>query len=86
MTAVMDTGLIQMDEHAMVFCSHLVVDAKIGSAHLYCSDINECMEEVDNCVQNCANIVGSFVCNCSSGFLLDDDGYSCNGDYNISDC
>ena len=42
-------------------------------------DVNECREEVDECDQDCKNTVGSYVCDCSSGFLLDPNGKSCNG-------
>ncbi len=42
-------------------------------------DINECTEGTDSCVQNCTNIEGSYLCNCSSGYRLGSDGYSCIG-------
>ena len=42
-------------------------------------DVNECREEVDECDQDCKNTVGSYICGCSSGFLLDPNGKSCNG-------
>ena len=42
-------------------------------------DINECMEGNDSCIQNCTNTDGSYMCNCSSGYRLNNDGYSCNG-------
>ena len=37
------------------------------------------MEGTDNCAQNCTNTDGSYMCNCSSGYRLHSDGYTCNG-------
>ena len=44
-------------------------------------DVDECVEESDRCAHNCQNTEGSYTCNCSEGFLLDNDGYSCIGTY-----
>lgn len=43
-------------------------------------DINECVETPSVCEQNCTNTVGSFVCGCNTGFELQSDGSSCNGE------
>lgn len=46
-------------------------------------DVNEC--ESDNvCEQRCTNRVGSFVCKCSNGYHLMDDGRSCEGNIILS--
>ena len=42
-------------------------------------DINECDMNVDGCDQICVNTVGSFLCNCTDGYELNEDGISCNG-------
>ena len=42
-------------------------------------DIDECAEETDNCAQLCNNTAGSYTCNCRTGYRLDSDGRSCNG-------
>ena len=42
-------------------------------------DVDECALNTDNCTQLCTNLVGSFECSCFSGFTLDTDGSSCNG-------
>ena len=33
------------------------------------------------CNQNCFNTIGSFTCSCNNGYVLDEDGRSCNGMY-----
>ena len=37
------------------------------------ADIDECSEDVDNCVvgSNCTNTEGSFICQCGFGFIGD---------------
>ena len=44
-----------------------------------CVDINECGQGTHNCEQLCINTVGSFVCNCRSGYRLSSDGRTCSG-------
>ena len=42
-------------------------------------DIDECDLSTDNCDQVCLNTIGSFSCDCGSGYDLDGDGTTCNG-------
>ena len=35
--------------------------------------------ETDLCSQGCINVPGSYVCNCSEGFELNQDGFTCDG-------
>ena len=42
-------------------------------------DINECDLNIDGCDQICVNTVGSFLCNCTDGFIVNEDGFSCDG-------
>ena len=44
-----------------------------------CIEIDECTTAPSPCEHNCSNTVGSFQCSCISGYLLDDDGRSCDG-------
>jgi fibulin 1/2 len=45
-----------------------------------CTDVNECMNNSTNdCEHNCNNILSSFSCSCNAGFMLNDDGKSCDG-------
>ena len=46
-------------------------------------DNNECTDGTANCQQTCTNTLGSFQCNCTSGFTLDSDGRACNGESTI---
>ena len=44
-------------------------------------DVNECLSNVTNaCEQKCVNYVGSFSCNCETGYALNEDGKSCDGE------
>ena len=48
--------------------------------YIWTSDIDECALDTDGCDQGCINTPESFMCNCSEGYLLDEDGYTCNGE------
>ena len=51
----------------------------IGNADYLCAtDIDECLNQIDSCEQNCHNINGSYTCSCDQGFLLQDE-ISCIG-------
>ncbi|XP_066264138.1 uncharacterized protein [Branchiostoma lanceolatum] len=41
-------------------------------------DVDECASNNGGCAQNCTNTVGSFVCSCRDGFVLNSDGLSCD--------
>ena len=44
-------------------------------------DFNECATNDGGCDQDCTNMEdGTFLCSCDSGFMLADDGVSCNGE------
>ena len=43
-------------------------------------DIDECTVTPDICDQECINMPGSFMCNCSEGYLLNGDGLTCDGE------
>ena len=44
------------------------------------SDNDECSLGTHNCIQTCTNTEGSFYCGCSTGFQLNSDGATCNGE------
>ena len=42
-------------------------------------DINECASGTNDCEHSCFNTVGSYVCDCIVGYVLDTDGSTCTG-------
>lgn len=46
-----------------------------------CDDINEC--SVATCAHTCVNLAGGFRCECDVGYVLDEDGVSCNGMFDL---
>ena len=46
-----------------------------------CTDINECASynEDPHCSQTCINTLGSYICMCSSGYVIESDGHNCTG-------
>ena len=45
------------------------------------SDNDECSLRIDDCVQTCTNTEGNFFCGCNTGFQLNSDGATCDGEY-----
>ena len=43
-------------------------------------DVDECGTHNGGCDDNCQNTVGSHTCSCNTGYTLDSNGYSCNGE------
>ena len=41
--------------------------------------MDECTEELDICEMICVNNVGSYTCICGEGYMLNDDGLTCEG-------
>ena len=50
------------------------------------TDINECEEYHELCEQNCTNTVGSYGCECSAGYSLNEDEHNCDGMLIIATC
>ncbi|XP_002739247.2 endoglucanase A-like [Saccoglossus kowalevskii] len=46
-----------------------------------CADIDECETDNGGCEQNCTNTIGSYYCFCQEGMIVQEDGLSCNYDY-----
>ena len=45
------------------------------------TDINECGTDNEGCAQTCTDTAGSYHCSCDSGYVLDEDGHTCNGEH-----
>ena len=43
-------------------------------------DVDECTNNNGGCEQMCSNTIGSFLCNCGTGYQLDRNGLNCNGE------
>lgn len=75
--AILATCLILIRRHAQVFCYFNAL------AHLnskFVLDINECSSNNGGCSQLCINTVGSYYCNCISGFTLSSNYHTCIGE------
>ena len=48
--------------------------------HIPYEDIDECAQNNGGCSQRCVNNNGSFYCECTSGYSLVDNGFSCEGE------
>ncbi len=46
-------------------------------------DVDECALGTDQCAQDCTNTVGSYTCNCRTGYRLNPDGRRCDGKQNF---
>lgn len=44
-------------------------------------DINECIEDIDDCAQICIDTLGSYTCSCGPGYRLASDDHQCDGIY-----
>ena len=57
--------------------------ANSGTRRFVAADIDECAENIDNCVENaiCTNILGSFLCMCQNGYT--EDGHICKGNCSL---
>ena len=42
-------------------------------------DIDECQDQLSNCMFRCHNMIGTFKCTCPRGFELSPDGRHCQG-------
>ena len=51
------------------------------NSHTFLADAEDCVNgtSTDRCDQICTNTDGSFVCECNTGYQLDDDMITCSG-------
>ena len=47
---------------------------------IFHSDIDECVQGLAGCDQNCTNTAGSYYCTCMDGYELESDNQTCAGE------
>lgn len=60
--------------------AHFVSDNSVekkGFAAYFITDLDECRQDNGGCQQSCVNTIGSYRCECDSGFVLAEDGHNC---------
>lgn len=60
-------------------CTGIILNDRIIYYLQPLTDINECNTSNGGCNQTCVNEIGSFHCECDSGYTLDSDGFGCTG-------
>ena len=71
-----------MGTSAMVRETNLLDCLMLKLAQSFVSvDIDECIIDNGGCEVTCDNVIGSFVCQCPSGYELANNGISCRGRY-----
>ena len=81
-------GLVQVGSSYAGSIAAVRLMSEIDFIHLlyyfHSIDINECNQNNGDCLHICDNIPGSRVCRCRPGFVLDTDGRTCLGWFNIT--
>ena len=65
---------------AIIFCDEAYWTC-LNSICVVLLDVDECASMDNLCSQDCYNTFGSYDCNCTEGYVLESDGYNCNGKY-----
>ena len=58
---------------------YLVWNLKVCNCLVFHSDIDECIQGLAGCDQNCTNTNGSYYCTCMDGYALESDNHTCTG-------
>ena len=61
------------------YCIQYSVFGHVLWVILFIEDINECNTGNGNCSQVCSNTIGSYMCSCMTGYVLNADGRGCRG-------
>ena len=70
-TVIADRGFESESESEIIFTKPMPCHSQ---------DINECDTTNGRCEHSCTNTIGSFICSCDTGYQLDGNGLSCNGE------
>ena len=75
-----NNGYILSSDNTTCFGKNDNVFVQLNITHIVFLDVNECLVATDNnCSQICVNTIGSFHCQCNSGYILSSDNSTCNG-------
>ena len=78
--AMMESKLYVTVMKAMKYIS--LISAKVHFFIFYdfiwFTDLNECLND-EICDHTCYNTIGSYYCECNTGYELDNDSHTCNG-------
>ena len=58
----------------------IIIHNKQNNVLHYFIDIDECTKHISGCTQSCSNTEGSYMCSCYTGFTLNSNGKTCNGE------
>ena len=50
---------------------------------MFITDFDECVNNNGGCKQLCYNLVPGYHCDCQEGYVLADDGHTCNGYFRV---
>ena len=86
---VLTLQLYKTDITGLICCINFTTTS-LKYSFLNNADSDECLENNGGCAQICINIPGSFVCNCTAGYVLDVNRLFCKGKpvrlYIMSNC
>ena len=80
-------AVVTMDIFLAAINVDVTVSAAMVPSHLILrfiksfTDYDECAGGDNNCQQICTNTIGSYTCQCNTGFRLNDDGRNCTGNF-----
>ena len=70
---------------AMMYSVQVYILMIISSVDAYISDINECSQGISGCSQQCINSIGSYKCDCNTGYYLSSNNHTCLGNQLLHD-
>ena len=69
---------------AMMYSVQVCINI-INSVDASILDINECSQGISGCSQQCINSIGSYKCDCNTGYYLSSNNHTCLGNQFLHD-